>query len=83
MSSHSSRLLTYIENFDGTNWEDWSYSIRSAFCLSHILQIAKGTELHPIVSTILTDTELKATELCLGPGERRRPGTNTIRHQVF
>lgn len=38
MSSHSSKLLTSIEKFDGTNWEEWSYSVQSAFRLLDLLK---------------------------------------------
>ena len=63
MSSHPSKLLTSVEKFDGTNWEDWSYSVRSAFRLTHILQIAEGTEMHPIKSTTPTEAELTAIKV--------------------
>ena len=63
MSSHSSKLLISIEKFDGTNWEDWSYSIRSTFRLSHILCIAEGTELWPATSANPTNTELRAIDV--------------------
>jgi len=62
MSSTASKFLTSIEKFDGTNWEDWSYSVRSAFRLSHILRIAEGTEKRPAQSTTPTEAEIRATD---------------------
>ena len=62
MSSHSSKFLTSIEKFDGTNWEDWSYSVRSAFRLSHILRIAEGTEKHPTAPATPTEADYRAIE---------------------
>jgi hypothetical protein len=59
MSSNASRFLTSIEKFDGTNWEDWSYSVRSTFRLTHILRIAEGSEIRPIPALPTTPTETK------------------------
>ena len=63
MSSHPSKLLASIEKFDGMNWEDWSYSVRRAFRLSHILRIAEGTETHPTQSATPTEAEINAIEI--------------------
>ena len=47
MASSVSKLLASVDKFDETNWDDWSYSIRSAFRLSHILRIVEGKETCP------------------------------------
>ena len=62
MSSKTSKFLTSIKKFDGTNWEDWSYSVRSAFRLSHILYISEGTEKHPSLPANPTEAEVRVVE---------------------
>ena len=62
MSSNASKFLTSIEKFDGTNWEDWSYLVRSAFRLSHILRIAEGTEKRPSLPANPTEAEVRVVE---------------------
>ena len=62
MSSNALKFLTSIEKFDGTNWEDWSYSVRSAFRLSHILCIAEGTEKCPSLPANPTEAEVRVVE---------------------
>jgi hypothetical protein len=63
MSSNTSRFLTSIEKFDGTNWEDWSYSVRSIFRLTHILQIAEGVETRPIPALPNTPTDAELSTI--------------------
>jgi gag-polypeptide of LTR copia-type len=57
MSSNASKHLASLEKFDGTNWEDWAYSVRSTFRLTHILRIAEGKEKHPIPASPTAPTE--------------------------
>ena len=79
MSSHSSKFLTSIEKFDGTNWEDWSYSVRSAFRLSHILRIAEGTEKRPIAPATPTEADFRAIEIW---DQRNKEGLGLIQIAV-
>ena len=68
MSSNASRFLASVEKFDRTNWEDWSYSVRSTFRLTNILNIAEGKEKCPTAaSTPGTEAELRA----IGDWDRR------------
>ena len=64
MASSVSKLLASVDKFDGTNWDDWSYSIRSAFHLSHILWIAEGKEACPTaaIPSVPTEAEIKAID---------------------
>ena len=63
MSSNASKHLTSLEKFDGTNWEDWSYTIQSTFWLTHILWIAEGKEICPKpASTTPTEAEIHAID---------------------
>ena len=63
MSSHPSKLFASIEKFDGKNWEDWSYSVRSAFQLSHILQIAEGNKICLTKSATPTEAEINTIKI--------------------
>ena len=57
MSSNASKHLTSLEKLDGTNWEDWAYSVRSTFRLTHILRIAEGKEARPKPASLTAPTE--------------------------
>ena len=58
--SNNSCFQSSVEKFDGTNWEDWSYSIESHFQLMHILCIAEGTEIRPKPAAANAPTEAES-----------------------
>jgi gag-polypeptide of LTR copia-type len=61
--SNVSKHVASIEKFDGTNWEDWAYSVRGHFHLMHTLRIAEGTKIHPkLVRPTPTKAESRAME---------------------
>ena len=38
------KALQQVSKFDGTNWETWSFSIKTALLFLNALGIAEGTE---------------------------------------
>ena len=56
------RLLSMVKKFDGTNWESWSFSIRSALMFINALDIADGTEMRPPVSSPAKEEEVRRLE---------------------
>jgi gag-polypeptide of LTR copia-type/Zinc knuckle len=53
----TSKLLSTIEKFDGTNWESCAFTLKATFMFINALCIAKGTELAPSLSTMPTKDE--------------------------
>ena len=60
--SATSKLLSTIEKFDGTNWESWAFSIKAAFMFIDALNIAEGTEKEPHLSTPSKEDEQRQLE---------------------
>ena len=56
-NSTTSKLLSTMEKFDGTNWEGWAFSFKAALMFIDTLRIAEGTELSPILSAMPTEDE--------------------------
>lgn len=60
--SATSKLLSTIKKFDGTNWESWAFSIKATFMFIDVLNIAEGTEKSSFLSIPPTDEEWKQLE---------------------
>jgi len=70
-NSTTSKLLSTVENFDGTNWESWFFSLKAALMFIDTLDIAKGTETAPTLPATPTDEDkkkLKDWNKCLHQG---------------
>jgi len=60
--STTSKLLSTVEKFNGTNWESWSFSLKAALMFIDALGIAEGTETAPTLPTVPTDEDRKKLE---------------------
>ena len=60
--SATSKLLSTIKKFDGTNWETWAFSIKAAFMFIDALNIAEGTEKEPPLSIPSKEEEHRLLE---------------------
>src|SRR5882724_6482340 len=60
--STTSKLLSTVEKFDGTNWESWSFLLTAALMFINALDIAEGTETTPTLPNMPTDEDKKNLE---------------------
>ena len=60
--STTSKLLSTVEKFDGTNWESWSFLLKAALMFINVLNIAEGTETAPTLPNMPTNEDKKKLE---------------------
>ena len=53
--STTSKLLSTMEKFNGTNWEGWLFSFKAALMFIDALRIAEGTESAPVLGNTPTE----------------------------